>query len=382
MATSKLPMFLYWVTTPDSNEDWFIIAPSPEKAEKFHENYEGYEHGYAEAEEIMPVEKKFEKTRAYHAQPRYLRELGFKIISEDQPRKVALIIDGSERVFTEGLMQAQIDAGINALNKHINGGGKMEDFWTPKICLPFEKIKSFLKNETYKENLVEVMATDKEILKLYFAILYCSFTYGDEDASPFMDVTIEDVKKGLKEELADDDFLEIFDDEEFISNFQISNEGEAALFFRFVMIQSNKSLLTMYCDERSIINSGFDINKDYPKFLKLKKDNTKNLLEKIHLHFLSNNYLCKDVITAMLLQGFILKGDKIEFDTIHEIMKNFIETFLIKLSINPNDLLDAKQSQEIIKKVFDSILEANDYVLSKIDDDFPRFIINPSMHHG
>ena len=36
---------LYWVTTDDHGEDWFVIAGSQEEAVRFHEQEEGYDPG-------------------------------------------------------------------------------------------------------------------------------------------------------------------------------------------------------------------------------------------------------------------------------------------------------------------------------------------------
>ena len=50
------PLKLYWCTTPDHDEDWFIVARSAAAASREHEDdegyegYEGYEGGDAEAE--------------------------------------------------------------------------------------------------------------------------------------------------------------------------------------------------------------------------------------------------------------------------------------------------------------------------------------------
>ena len=44
---------LYWVTTADHSEDWFILAKSAGAAKRFHENYEGYNHGDAKARLIL-----------------------------------------------------------------------------------------------------------------------------------------------------------------------------------------------------------------------------------------------------------------------------------------------------------------------------------------
>ena len=46
---------LYWCTTPDGDEDWFVVAESAATARRFHENAEGYDRGEADAERIAPV---------------------------------------------------------------------------------------------------------------------------------------------------------------------------------------------------------------------------------------------------------------------------------------------------------------------------------------
>jgi len=46
-------MNLYWVTTEDHAEDWFIVANNPQEAATFHEEMEGYDPGDATAEMIL-----------------------------------------------------------------------------------------------------------------------------------------------------------------------------------------------------------------------------------------------------------------------------------------------------------------------------------------
>lgn len=46
---------LYWVTTDDHDEDWFILARTSRTAESYHIQYEGYEPGEARAEFILRV---------------------------------------------------------------------------------------------------------------------------------------------------------------------------------------------------------------------------------------------------------------------------------------------------------------------------------------
>ncbi len=79
---------LYWVSTSDHGEDWFIIANNTKTACKFHEECEGYNYGYAKAKEIMDVGKNYDKQRVYHAQLWMLVDLGFIILSEKPFRVV------------------------------------------------------------------------------------------------------------------------------------------------------------------------------------------------------------------------------------------------------------------------------------------------------
>jgi hypothetical protein len=49
---------LYWCTTPDGDEDWFVVASSAREARRFHEDAEGYDVGEARAERVavLPAE--------------------------------------------------------------------------------------------------------------------------------------------------------------------------------------------------------------------------------------------------------------------------------------------------------------------------------------
>jgi hypothetical protein len=46
---------LYWVTSDDHGEDWFVIAGSQEEAVRFHAQEEGYDPGDAIAEHIVDL---------------------------------------------------------------------------------------------------------------------------------------------------------------------------------------------------------------------------------------------------------------------------------------------------------------------------------------
>jgi hypothetical protein len=49
------PFALYWCTTPDGDEDWFVVARSAAEAARFHESAEGYASGDARAERVAAL---------------------------------------------------------------------------------------------------------------------------------------------------------------------------------------------------------------------------------------------------------------------------------------------------------------------------------------
>jgi hypothetical protein len=52
MASTK-QVQLYWVTTDDHAEDWFIFSASARQARAYHEDYEGYGKGDANSRLIV-----------------------------------------------------------------------------------------------------------------------------------------------------------------------------------------------------------------------------------------------------------------------------------------------------------------------------------------
>src|ERR1035437_875509 len=53
MAMTKKRIKLYWCTTRDHDEDWFILSDSASRARAYHEYYEGYGAGDARARLIV-----------------------------------------------------------------------------------------------------------------------------------------------------------------------------------------------------------------------------------------------------------------------------------------------------------------------------------------
>ena len=96
-------MYLYWVTTDDHAEDWFIIANTAEEATLFHENVEGYDYGDATAEMIVPIPEGT-ATEVGWPSDEVLKACGANIISNDLER----VIEIEGRKFSEGLMESTI----------------------------------------------------------------------------------------------------------------------------------------------------------------------------------------------------------------------------------------------------------------------------------
>lgn len=59
-AKKKPKKKLYWCTTPDGDEDWFVIATSSREARYFFEDYEGYNRGDSESELVTVIPEKWQ----------------------------------------------------------------------------------------------------------------------------------------------------------------------------------------------------------------------------------------------------------------------------------------------------------------------------------
>lgn len=93
-------MKLYWVTTEDHAEDWFVVATCPEEAARLHEDMEGYNPGDAKAEEIIDIPESVPVEVGWPSDE-VLSAVGAKFIADGLARVVE--IDG--RKFCEGLME-------------------------------------------------------------------------------------------------------------------------------------------------------------------------------------------------------------------------------------------------------------------------------------
>jgi hypothetical protein len=97
---------LYWVTTEDHDEDWFILARTGRAAECYHIEYEGYEPGDARAELILlagtvPIPGPIPR----HAQLEDLQRFGFEILNPDPNGRCAR---RNGRTFLEGHPESMV----------------------------------------------------------------------------------------------------------------------------------------------------------------------------------------------------------------------------------------------------------------------------------
>jgi hypothetical protein len=112
---------LYWVTTDDNDEDWFIFAHTRRAAAHFHEDYEGYNTYDASARTILTnahLAKYKNGTPPCHAQIEDLQALGFEIL--DGP-KFGRAVRFRGEAFAEGCMEALVR---EADDNHFEAAGK------------------------------------------------------------------------------------------------------------------------------------------------------------------------------------------------------------------------------------------------------------------
>ncbi len=97
-------MKLYWVTTEDHDEDWFIVAASLEAASKYHEDMEGYDPGDAKAEEILDIPENVPAETGWPSDE-LLIAVGANFLLNGQSR----VVEIAGRKFCEGLLEATLN---------------------------------------------------------------------------------------------------------------------------------------------------------------------------------------------------------------------------------------------------------------------------------
>ncbi len=97
-------MKLYWVTTEDHDEDWFIVAASSKEAAKYHEKMEGYDPGDAKAEKILDIPEDLSAETGWPSE-----ELLLAVGAKFQLIEPSRVVEIAGRKFCEGMLAATID---------------------------------------------------------------------------------------------------------------------------------------------------------------------------------------------------------------------------------------------------------------------------------
>ena len=108
--TIKKQIKLYWVTTADHAEDWFIFAGSDLQARSYHEHYEGYGKGDANSRLIVSnvtLKEFMNGTPPCHARFEDLYQIGIEAGTIPGRRKGRF----NGEIFRNGILEAIIELG-------------------------------------------------------------------------------------------------------------------------------------------------------------------------------------------------------------------------------------------------------------------------------
>ena len=131
MASNKHTVKLYWVTTADHDEDWFILAESARSAKRYHEYYEGYGAGDARARLIVSnvTLKGFQNgAPPCHAQFQDLFQLSFDVVGKTPNRRK---VKFNGEIFREGILEAIIELGRNQMPAVMDGCRQLREAAAP-----------------------------------------------------------------------------------------------------------------------------------------------------------------------------------------------------------------------------------------------------------
>jgi hypothetical protein len=124
--TIKQQIKLYWVTTRDHAEDWFIFAGSDLQARAYHEHYEGYGKGDARARLIVSdvtLKEFMNGTPPCHARFEDLHQIGIEAGTIPGRRKGRF----NGEIFRNGITRGHHRAGTAAAGtgERLRAGGML-----------------------------------------------------------------------------------------------------------------------------------------------------------------------------------------------------------------------------------------------------------------
>lgn len=120
-------MKLYWVTTDDHDEDWFIVASSSQAASKAYEDREGYNPGDARAEAILDIPEGVPAETGWPSEA-LLHALGAEFLHFDQPR----VVEIAGRKFCEGMLASRLNEIVDDVFE-ARGEGRLNQTKKPPL---------------------------------------------------------------------------------------------------------------------------------------------------------------------------------------------------------------------------------------------------------
>jgi hypothetical protein len=116
MTNTKKQLSLYWCTTQDHDEDWFVVATNEHEASKFHEESEGYGYGDATAEFVCALPPGCPDAKSGWPTEELLVTCGAEFLTnlDEQPRIVRI----KGKTFGEGDLIANAAISLGVLDKH------------------------------------------------------------------------------------------------------------------------------------------------------------------------------------------------------------------------------------------------------------------------
>ncbi len=99
------PFGLYWCTTDDHDEDWFMVARYRHQAARLFAGYEGYDHDMVTARRVLTLPASLQHPKSFGWPTRELLEgCGAVIRRWETPRVVEL----AGRLYSEGMLESLI----------------------------------------------------------------------------------------------------------------------------------------------------------------------------------------------------------------------------------------------------------------------------------
>ncbi len=98
-------LLLWWCSTEDHHEDWFVVAKDAIAAARLFERYEGYGKGDAEARDVTTLPAEYQDQK-YVGWPGHelLIACGAKVVREETPR----VVEFQGERYVEGMLEHQI----------------------------------------------------------------------------------------------------------------------------------------------------------------------------------------------------------------------------------------------------------------------------------